>query len=268
MNPLIGTGSLFQQAGTALSVNLNKVALLRNTRSLGIPSLTQAATLVLQAGAQGITVHPRPDERHVRTADVLELAKLLKQWPQAEFNIEGNPLHNLMDVLGSLVDLGIPPAQCTFVPDAMNQATSDHGWCLPQDADALRPLIAQAHQWGIRVSLFMDPLPQAMAAVHDIGADRVELYTQSYARAHGQPQLASVLADFSAAAEAALRNGLGVNAGHDLNIDNLSDFVSAVPCISEVSIGHALVSDALVNGLTATVKAYLRVLRGVASLSG
>jgi pyridoxine 5-phosphate synthase len=268
MNPLIGTGSLFQQAGVALSVNLNKVALLRNTRSLGIPSLTHAATLVMQAGAQGLTVHPRPDERHVRAADVLELATLLKQWPQAEFNIEGNPLHNLMDVLRSLVDLGMPPAQCTFVPDATNQATSDHGWFLPQDAEALRPLIAQAHRWGIRVSLFMDPLPQAMAAVRDLGADRVELYTQSYAQAHGQPQLASILADFSAAAEAALKNGLGVNAGHDLNIDNLSDFVRAVPGISEVSIGHALVSDALVNGLTATVKAYLRALGSVASLRG
>ncbi len=261
MNPLISTGTLSQQSGTALSVNLNKVALLRNTRSLGIPSVTRAATLALQAGAQGITVHPRPDERHIRAIDVLELAELLQDWPQAEFNIEGNPLHNLMSVLESLVARGLPPDQCTFVPDTVGQATSDHGWSLPQDATVLAPLIAQAHAWGIRVSLFMDPLPQAMAAVRALGADRVELYTESYARAHGTPQLATVLAAFTATAQAALRAGLGVNAGHDLNVDNLRDFVRGVPGVSEVSIGHALIGDALEWGLAATVRAYLQAIR-------
>lgn len=259
MNPLISPG-LSRAFGTALSVNLNKVALLRNTRSLGIPSVTRAATLVLQAGAQGITVHPRPDERHIRATDVLELAEVMRDWPQAEFNIEGNPLHNLMSVLESLVARGLPPAQCTFVPDGQDQATSDHGWSLPQDAAVLAPLIDQAHAWGIRVSLFMDPVPQAMDAVRAVGADRVELYTESYARAHGTSH-APVLAAFTATAQAALRAGLGVNAGHDLNLTNLPDFVRAVPGVSEVSIGHALIGDALEWGLAATVQAYLQAIR-------
>jgi pyridoxine 5-phosphate synthase len=260
MNPLLTTGSQGTHGGTALSVNVNKVALLRNTRALGIPSIARAATLSLQAGAHGITVHPRPDERHIRASDVHELAELMREWPQAEYNIEGNPFHNLMDFVRGLKARGAPLHQCTFVPDSVEQSTSDHGWQFPQDAKALAPLIAEARALGVRVSLFMDPVPQAMAAVREVGADRVELYTESFARAHGTPQGAEVLAAFTATAQAALREGLGINAGHDLNRDNLTDFLSAVPGVLEVSIGHALIADALELGYTETVRDYLRCI--------
>ena len=237
---------------TALSVNLNKVALIRNTRELGIPSVTRAATLCLQAGANGVTVHPRPDGRHIRSRDVQDLHELLKQWPLAEFNIEGNPFHNLMDFIRA-----VRPHQCTFVPDSEGQSTSDHGWDLASDSERLKPLIAEAKSLGVRVSLFMDPVPQAMAAARKTGADRVELYTESYARASGTKEAQEVLRGFSRAALAARQEGLGVNAGHDLNRDNLTQFLLQVPGVQEVSIGHALVSDALELGYRATVQAYL-----------
>ncbi len=240
---------------TALSVNLNKVALVRNTRHLGIPSVTRAATLCLQAGAHGITVHPRPDERHIRAQDVHELAALLKAWPEREFNIEGNPFHNLMDFVRT-----VRPRQCTFVPDSEGQFTSDHGWNLAHDAQRVRPLIAEAQALGVRVSLFMDADPPAMAAARAVGADRVELYTEPYAAAWGGPQQDEQLARFAAAAQAALDAGLGVNAGHDLNRDNLAAFIRRVPGVSEVSIGHALIADALELGYGATVKDYLRCI--------
>lgn len=246
---------------TALSVNLNKVALVRNTRHLGIPSVTRAATLCLQAGASGITVHPRPDARHIRASDVLELAQLMHDLPDREFNIEGNPFHNLMDCVGDLVARKLPVHQVTFVPDGEGQFTSDHGWNFPQDAARLRPLIAQCHAMGLRVSLFMDAEPGAMAAARDVGADRVELYTEPYAAAWGQAQQAAQLARFAAAAQAALDVGLGVNAGHDLNLHNLRAFARQVPGLSEVSIGHALIGDALELGYAAAVKAYLRCLQ-------
>jgi len=246
---------------TSLSVNLNKVALVRNTRHLGIPSVTRAATLCLQAGANGITVHPRPDERHIRTHDVPELAKLLKDWPDREFNIEGNPLHNLMDVVGQLVAQQLPVHQVTFVPDTEGQFTSDHGWTFPADSPVLKPLIDQAHAWGLRVSLFMDADPSAMAAAKAVGADRVELYTEPYATAWGTPDQAAQLARFAKAAQAALDAGLQVNAGHDLNRDNLTAFIAQVPSVSEVSIGHALIADALELGYSATVKDYLRCIQ-------
>jgi pyridoxine 5-phosphate synthase len=245
---------------TALSVNLNKVATLRNTRHLGIPSLTRAATLCLQAGAHGITVHPRPDERHIRAADVPELARLMQDWPDREYNIEGNPLHNLMDVAASLVAQQLPLHQVTFVPDGEGQFTSDHGWNFPADADRLRPLIAQARAWGLRVSLFMDAEPASMAAAKAVGADRVELYTEPFAAAWGTAEQATQLARFARAAQAALDLGLGVNAGHDLNCDNLTAFLRQVPGVSEVSIGHALIADALELGYEATIQAYLRCI--------
>ena len=246
---------------TALSVNLNKVALVRNTRHLGIPSVTRAATLCLQAGAGGITVHPRPDERHIRADDVRDLAELLKAWPDREFNVEGNPFHNLMDCVRDLRARQLPVHQVTFVPDSEGQFTSDHGWSFPDDADRLRPLIAQAHSLGLRVSLFMDADPLAMAAAKAIGADRIELYTEPYAAAWGTPQQAAQLARFAAAAQAALAAGLGINAGHDLNRDNLSVFVQQVPGVAEVSIGHALIADALELGYSTTVQDYLRCIR-------
>ena len=245
---------------TSLSVNLNKVALVRNTRHLGIPSVTRAATLCLQAGASGITVHPRPDERHIRAADVRDLAELLRAWPQREFNVEGNPLHNLLACVRDLRERGLPVHQVTFVPDSEGQFTSDHGWNFPVDADRLSPLIAQAHALGVRVSLFMDAEPQLMAAAKAVGADRVELYTEPYAAAWGTAQQESQLARFASAARSALDAGLGVNAGHDLNRDNLAAFIRRLPDVSEVSIGHALISDALELGYAATVADYLRCI--------
>ena len=245
---------------TALSVNVNKVATLRNTRHLGIPSLTRAATLCLQSGAYGVTVHPRPDERHIRATDVPELAALVQQWPGREYNIEGNPFHNLMAVVADVRARQLPVHQVTFVPDAEGQFTSDHGWNFPADAERLRPLIAQAHALGARVSLFMDADASAMAAARAVGADRVELYTESYAAAWHSPQRAAQLQRFALAAQAAIDAGLGVNAGHDLNLDNLAAFAQAVPGVLEVSIGHALMADALERGYNATVEAYLACL--------
>ena len=236
---------------TALSVNVNKVALVRNTRHLGIPSVLRAAELCLQAGAQGITVHPRPDERHIRAHDVSDLAALLKQWPGREYNIEGNPSQNLMDFIRA-----VRPQQATFVPDSEDQFTSDHGWTFPQDGARLAPLIAQCQALGVRVSLFMDPIPEQMALAKAAGADRVELYTEPYAAAWGTPAQAQQIEVYRAAAQAALDVGLGVNAGHDLSRDNLADFVRGVPGVLEVSIGHALISDALELGYSATVQAY------------
>jgi len=256
MNPLVAPEAGSHGARTALSVNLNKVALLRNTRHLGIPSVTRAAEIVLEAGAQGITVHPRPDERHIRAHDVRELTELLERWPEAEFNIEGNPQHNLMDFVRE-----VRPQQCTFVPDAVGQFTSDHGWNLPADIERLRPLIAEAKSLGVRVSLFMDAAPEAMRSAAEAGADRVELYTESYAHAHGTPRQAEVLQRFVRAAQAALAAGLGVNAGHDLNRANLTDFLRAVPGVLEVSIGHALIADALELGYAETVRDYQRCIQ-------
>ena len=254
MNPLVAPESA--RGRTALSVNVNKVALLRNTRHLSIPSVLGAATLCLEAGADGITVHPRPDARHIRGSDVHELAALMRQWPQAEYNIEGNPMQNLMDFVRQ-----VRPHQCTFVPDGEGQFTSDHGWDLAAQGERLRPLIDEAHALGVRVSLFMDAVPAAMALARSVGADRVELYTEPYAAAHGKPQQAAMLAAFAATAAAAQAQGLGVNAGHDLNRDNLADFVRAVPGVLEVSIGHALIADALELGLGETVRAYQRCIR-------
>ena len=240
---------------TALSVNVNKVALLRNSRHLGIPSVTRAAQLCLQAGAQGITVHPRPDERHIRASDVQDLVAVMQAWPDREFNIEGNPFHNLMDFVRQ-----VRPHQVTFVPDSEGQFTSDHGWRFPEDAARLQPLIAECKALGVRVSLFMDPLPEQMAAVKALGADRVELYTEPYAAAWGGPAQATQLARYVQTAQAATAVGLGLNAGHDLNQDNLPAFVQAIPHLKEVSIGHALIADALELGYSATVAAYLKAL--------
>ena len=241
---------------TALSVSLNKVALIRNTRSNGIPSVLHAARIALEAGADGITVHPRPDGRHVRAPDVAELAELMRNWPAAEFNVEGNPAHGLLDYVQQ-----VRPQQCTFVPDESEAFTSDHGWDLPAQIEDLRPLIERAKSLGARVSLFMDPLPDAMEHAAAAGADRVELYTEPYAKAFGTPEQALVLARYTASAEAALRAGVGINAGHDLNRDNLAAFLSAVPGVSEVSIGHALIADSIEFGLGPTVRMYQAEIR-------
>jgi pyridoxine 5-phosphate synthase len=183
---------------------------------------------------------------------VRELHEQLKAWPHVEFNIEGNPFHNLMDFVREF-----RPHQCTLVPDAEGQFTSDHGWDMPADAKRLKPIVDEAHSLGVRVSLFMDPLPQAMQAVKDLGVDRIELYTEGYARAFGTTQQDAVLRAYAETAQAALDCGLDVNAGHDLNRDNLTVFLRAVPGVSEVSIGHAFVADALELGYEATTRAYL-----------
>lgn len=241
---------------TSLSVNLNKVALIRNTRDLGIPSLTHFARIALEAGAAGITVHPRPDGRHVRAPDVRELAALLQRWPSAEFNIEGNPFHGLIEFARD-----VRPQQCTLVPDESGAFTSDHGWDLAQDQARLRPIIAELRALGVRVSLFMDPDAEAMAAARAIGADRVELYTEPYARAFGTDKQSLVLEQYARAAGEAQRTGLGINAGHDLNRENLPAFLRAVAGVLEVSIGHALIADALEFGLSDTVRQYLSAIR-------
>lgn len=256
MNPLMAPESPVHDARCALSVNVNKVALLRNTRHLGIPSVVRAAELCLQAGAQGITVHPRPDARHIRASDVQDLAQLLKAWPQAEYNIEGNPTQNLMDFVRQF-----RPHQVTFVPDSEDQFTSDHGWSLPADMARLRPLIEECQGLGVRVSLFMDPVPEAMPLVAQLGADRIELYTETYASAFGTPRESQVLAGFTATAQAAIAQGLGINAGHDLNRDNLTRFLREVPGVREVSIGHALIADALELGYSETVRDYQRCIQ-------
>lgn len=256
MNPLVAPDAYGHGGRCALSVNVNKVALLRNTRHLGIPSVLRAAEQCLLAGAQGITVHPRPDARHIRTQDVHELAALLKTWPQAEYNIEGNPTQNLMDFVREL-----RPHQVTFVPDSEDQFTSDHGWNLPADMERLGPLIAECRSLGVRVSLFMDPLPAAMPLVAELGAERIELYTETFASSFGTPREAAVLASFTATAQAALAVGLGINAGHDLNRENLTKFLQAVPGVQEVSIGHALIADALELGYAETVREYQRSIQ-------
>lgn len=244
----------------SLSVNVNLVAQVRNRRNLGFPSVTRAAELCLQAGATGITIHPRPDERHIRAHDVSDLATLMKSWPDREYNIEGNPFQNLMRFVRA-----VRPHQATFVPDDETQPTSDHGWDLARDGDKLRPLIAQAHALGVRVSLFMDADPPSMALAKAVGADRVELYTEPFAAAWGTPRQAQEIDRFARAAQAALDAGLGINAGHDLNRNNLPTFVKHVPGLQEVSIGHALMADALELGYVATVHAYLACIEKACS---
>jgi pyridoxine 5-phosphate synthase len=207
-------------------------------------------------------VHPRPDERHIRSHDVHDIAALLQAWPLAEYNIEGNPFQNLMGFVRA-----VRPQQATFVPDGEDQFTSDHGWNLAVDGERLRPLIDECHALGVRVSLFMDAEPAAMAAARGVGADRVELYTEPYAAAHGQAGQGVQLARFAAAAAAAQTQGLGVNAGHDLNRANLGDFLRGVTDVREVSIGHALIADALEFGLPETVRAYLRCIPPVQALA-
>ncbi|HEX4681290.1 MAG TPA: pyridoxine 5'-phosphate synthase [Gemmatimonadaceae bacterium] len=241
---------------TKLSVNLNKVALVRNTRALGIPGVVRAAELSVKAGAQGITVHPRPDQRHIRPGDVRDLAAYLRDHPGVEYNIEGNPFHQLMALVRE-----IRPDQCTLVPDSEQQSTSDHGWSIQDDGKRLAPVVRELEDLGVRVSLFMDIDSHEWEAAAALGVDRVELYTEPYARAHATGDYERVLSMCRTAALDAQSAGLGVNAGHDLNRDNLGAFHDAVPNVLEVSIGHALIADALEMGLPAAVKAYLSILQ-------
>ncbi len=238
---------------TKLSVNINKIATLRNTRHLDIPNLIHLGRIALEAGAHGLTVHPRPDERHIRTADVAPVAELVKQFPDAEYNIEGNPFHGLY--MQHCRDT--KPAQATLVPDTEGQSTSDHGWDLTRDGERVKPIIATLQSLGCRVSLFMDPDERAMELAKSVGADRVELYTEPYASAFARGDR-TVIESYAKAAARAHQLGLGINAGHDLNLLNLQFFLDRVPHVDEVSIGHALIGDALELGLRQAVKAYLR----------
>ncbi|HEX8323908.1 MAG TPA: pyridoxine 5'-phosphate synthase [Tepidisphaeraceae bacterium] len=245
---------------TKLSVNVNKIATLRNTRALGIPDVVRLSAIALDSGADGITVHPRPDERHIRPADVDQIAQLLQKYPNAEFNIEGNPYHGLVEHCER-----VKPTQATLVPDAQGQSTSDHGWPLhamdESERARLRGVIEHLSDIGCRVSLFVDPEPKDMPIAAEIGADRIELYTEPYAAAsaRGDPN-ATLL--YSESAWCAIAAGLGVNAGHDLSLENLADFLHGVRKVDEVSIGHALIADALEFGMAETVRRYVAVCRG------
>lgn len=250
---------------TRLSVNLNKVALLRNARGGDRPNVQALGRICVEAGAAGLTLHPRPDGRHARAADVEALAAWLPG-AGAELNVEGNPFappetHGAYAYPGFMEILRrTRPTQATLVPDAPGQLTSDHGWDLARDAARLAPLVAELQGFGCRVSLFVDAAPEAMPAAADLGADRVELYTGPYAEAAARRDAEAALDRYRAAGEAAHRAGLGLNAGHDLDLDNLGPFLRAVPGVEEVSIGQALVADALERGMAATVRAYLRVI--------
>lgn len=239
---------------TKLSINLNKIALLRNARNIGVPSVTKAAQICIQAGAHGITVHPRPDQRHIRYGDVSEIAALLKDFPNVEFNIEGNPFPALMEVVRKK-----RPTQCTLVPDSPEAFTSDHGWNIAEDGARLKPIIEELKDLGVRVSLFMDADLEQIELVPETGAERIELYTEPYAAAFGRDGEDAEFERFARAAEKAQQLNLGVNAGHDLSLRNLPRF-SSIPGILEVSIGHALVADALEMGMKETVLAYLKIL--------
>ncbi|HYJ79278.1 MAG TPA: pyridoxine 5'-phosphate synthase [Longimicrobiaceae bacterium] len=236
-----------------LSVNLNKVALLRNARGGTVPDLTSCAEICLRAGAHGITLHPRPDRRHALAEDVVAMRELLAGWPGAELNVEGNPFPAFLELVER-----VGPHQCTLVPDAPDALTSDRGWDFAREGERLRPVVARLRARGIRVSLFVEPEPSQAQAAARVGADRVELFTARYARSSGTAEAGAVLERYAATARAAAAAGVGVNAGHDLDLHNLPGF--RVPGLLEVSIGQALVADALIQGLDATVRAYLAAL--------
>jgi len=240
------------QQQARLSVNINKFATLRNSRGGNNPDLLRVARDCERFGAEGITVHPRPDERHIRYADVHALQPLLS----TEFNIEGNPKEPAFVALV----LATRPAQVTLVPDAQNQLTSDHGWDTVAEQGYLQDIIGTFHEQGIRTSIFLNPDPALVAAAKNTGTDRIELYTETYAHQFTQnPEKA--IAPFVEAALEAQKQGLGLNAGHDLSLENLRFFAQNMPGLLEVSIGHALVCDALYLGLENTIQLYLRALR-------
>ena len=242
---------------TALSINLNKIALIRNSREGNYPSFVEHAKTCIDCGVDGITVHPRPDQRHIRPDDVRQLAALTRSLDEVEFNIEGNPFADALGSYPGLIALveETQPDQCTLVPDADNQLTSDHGFDLTKQADALLPIIDQIKAMGVRVSLFMDPDLRQIKLASEVGADRIELYTGPYAAAWGSNQLESLFQQHLEAANLATSLGMGVNAGHDLNLDNLEKFAS-IPDLLEVSIGHAFTVDSLNMGMVSALRAY------------
>lgn len=236
---------------TKLSVNINKVATIRNARGGNMPNVVKFALDCERMGAQGITVHPRPDERHIRYKDVRDLKPLLG----TEFNIEGNPVPSFVKLVKE-----IRPAQVTLVPDAENVLTSNAGWNVINNFDFLKNITSEFHEYGIRVSIFIDPIAQQIERAAQTGCDRVELYTEAYASGYAADR-ESAIAPYVAAAKVARQVGLGLNAGHDLNTDNLAYFHQQIPWLDEVSIGHALISDALYWGIERTIHEYLMCLR-------
>lgn len=239
---------------TVLSVNINKIALLRNSRGRDLPSVIGFAEQLIGFGIEGITVHPRPDERHVTRNDVYELSELLQDYPDVEFNIEGYPSQEFIKMV-----LEVLPAQCTLVPDSPSQLTSDHGWDILANQQELSKTLAELRASGIRSSLFLDPDPAAVTNVQLVAADRIELYTEDYASHFGGSQQQGVLQQYLATANRAQELGIGVNAGHDLNLSNLATFLE-IPHILEVSIGHALVVESLQQGIAAVIAKYQHIV--------
>ena len=236
---------------TKLSVNINKIAVIRNSRGGNMPNVVKAALAIEGFGGQGITVHPRPDARHIRYSDVRELKAVVT----TELNIEGNPIDSFVELVCQVV-----PAQVTLVPDAPDAITSNAGWDTVKNREFLTAMCSKFHQYGIRVSIFVDPDPEMVRGAKECGADRVELYTEAYARDYAADREAAI-APYVVAAEAARECGLGLNAGHDLSLENLEYFAQCIPWCDEVSIGHALISDALYFGLENTVQLYRRCLK-------
>ncbi len=246
---------------TLLSVNLNKIAVLRNSRGGSEPDICRAAQTCIEAGCGGITVHPRPDQRHVRPGDVRALAAMLRG--RVEYNIEGNPFAAARGDYPGLIALAreVHPAQVTLVPDSDGQITSDHGFTLARDLDTLRPVVAELNALGCRVSLFVGTEPQDFTLAKGIGVARIEIYTGPYAEAFAAGNPDALLATCANTARLAMNAGLAVNAGHDLSQANLGAFKAAIPGLAEVSIGHALIGEALYQGLATTVRNYLQILR-------
>ncbi len=238
---------------TILSVNVNKIALLRNSRGRNFPDLLYFVRRLIALGVKGITVHPRQDERHVTRQDVVEITALLREFPGVEFNIEGYPSPEFMALIAR-----VKPAQCTLVPDAPEQLTSDHGWDVRANADLLRAVLSDLRALGVRSSLFLDPSVEAVEQVLEVAPDRIELYTEAYARAFGTAEESAVFESYRAAARRAGELGIGVNAGHDLDLRNLARFLQ-IPGILEVSIGHALVVESLEQGIDNVVRQYLAI---------
>ncbi|MBP0616118.1 pyridoxine 5'-phosphate synthase [Jiella mangrovi] len=238
-----------------LSVNLNAIAMLRNRRDLPWPSVTGIGRIALQAGAHGLTVHPRPDQRHIRFSDLPAIRALIdEEFPQAEFNIEGYPTPEFLALVAAA-----RPEQVTLVPDDPAQPTSDHGWDFVADGAMLRPVVDELKSGGARVSLFADADPVQMSAAADTGCDRIELYTGPYGGTHSDPDAAKAeIERLGATADAAIGFGLGVNAGHDLTVENLPPLVARIPALAEVSIGHGLTADSLEHGMAETVRRFRR----------
>lgn len=243
--------TIFLGVMTKLSVNINKIAVIRNSRGGNMPDVVKAAVAIERFGGQGITVHPRPDARHIRYSDVRELKKVVT----TELNIEGNPIDSFVDLVCEVV-----PAQVTLVPDAPDAITSNAGWDTIRNREFLTEMCSKFHKYGIRVSIFVDPVPEMIRGAKECGADRVELYTEAYARDYAADREAAI-APYVAAAEVARECGLGLNAGHDLSLENLKYFAEQISWCDEVSIGHALISDALYYGLENTVQLYRRCLK-------